>query len=53
MARFAVGHTVDVAARHYADVPSPRPLHETTVAATFEDAVAATAPLVLRCCGSE
>jgi hypothetical protein len=47
MARFAVGHTVDAAARHYADVPSLRPLHEATVAAAFEDALAASAPRVL------
>lgn len=48
MTRFAVGHTVDVAARHYADLPSLRPLHEATVAAAFEDALAvATAPHVL------
>jgi hypothetical protein len=43
MTRFAVGHTVDVAARHYADLPSLRPLHEATVAAAFEDALAAAA----------
>lgn len=47
MARFAVGHTVEVAARHYADVPSLRPLHEATVAAAFEDALEAAAPQVL------
>ena len=32
MARFAVGHTPEIAARHYADIPSLRPLHEATVA---------------------
>ena len=32
MARFAVGHTPEVAARHYADIPALRPLHEQTVA---------------------
>ncbi|HME69774.1 MAG TPA: hypothetical protein VKM54_07885 [Myxococcota bacterium] len=48
MTRFAVGHTVDVAARHYADLPSLRPLHEATIAAAFEDALAvATGPHVL------
>jgi len=48
MTRFAVGHTVDVAARHYADLPSLRPLHEATVAAAFEDALAAaTGPRVI------
>ena len=48
MARFAVGHTVEVAARHYADIPSFRPLHEATVADVFEEAVAAArAPTLL------
>jgi hypothetical protein len=47
MARFAVGHTPEVAARHYADVPSLRPLHEATVADTFTEAVARSAPIVL------
>lgn len=32
IARFAVGHSREVAARHYADLPSLRPLHETAVA---------------------
>lgn len=40
MTRFAVGHTVEIAARHYADVPSLRPLHEQTVADALEEAVA-------------
>ena len=35
MARFAVGHSREVAARHYADLPSLRPLHETAVADAF------------------
>ena len=39
MARFAVGHTPEVAARHYADVPALRPLHEATVADAFREAV--------------
>ena len=48
MARFAVGHTVEVAARHYADIPSLRPLHEGAVADAFEEAVAAArAPILL------
>lgn len=48
MARFAVGHTVEVAARHYADIPSLRPLHEAAVADAFEEVVAAArAPTVL------
>jgi hypothetical protein len=48
MARFAVGHTVDVAARHYADVPSLKPLHESTIADALEEAVqAAHRPILL------
>jgi hypothetical protein len=48
MARFAVGHTREVAARHYADVPALRPLHEAAVADAFEEVVAsALAPIVL------
>lgn len=48
MARFAVGHTPEVAARHYADVPALRSLHETTVADAFREAVnSARAPIVL------
>jgi hypothetical protein len=47
MARFAVGHTVEVAARHYADIPSLRPLHEATVADAFEEVVAAARPPIL------
>lgn len=38
MARFAVGHTVEVAAKHYANIPSLRPLHERTVVAALEEA---------------
>ncbi|WP_298280449.1 hypothetical protein [uncultured Bradyrhizobium sp.] len=45
MARFAVGHSVEIAARHYADVPSLRPLHEQTVVDAFEEAV--TGPRVI------
>lgn len=47
MTRFAVGHTREVAARHYADLPSLRPLHEATVADAFRDAVAAAMPTIL------
>lgn len=47
MARFAVGHTAEVAARHYADLPSLRPLHEAAVADAFTEVVAAASPLVL------
>jgi multidrug resistance efflux pump len=43
-----VGHTPEVAARHYADVPALRPLHEATVADAFCEAVnSARAPIVL------
>ena len=47
MARFAVGHTREVAARHYADLPLLRPLHEAAVADAFTEAAAAAAPTVL------
>src|SRR3546814_14818465 len=47
MARFAVGHSRELAARHYADLPSLRPLHETAVADAFRAAVAAAMPTVL------
>ena len=47
MTRFAVGHSREVAARHYADLPSLRPLHETAVADAFRAAVAAAIPTVL------
>lgn len=48
VARFAVGHTPEVAARHYADVPALRPLHEAAVAEAFREAVAsAVMPTVL------
>ena len=47
MARFAVGHSREVAARHYADLPSLRPLHETAIADAFREAVAAAMPTVL------
>jgi len=47
MARFAVGHTAEVAARHYADVPALRPLHEQTLADAFEEAVAGGPKIIL------
>ena len=33
MEQFAVGHTAEVAANHYADIPALRPLHEMAIAA--------------------
>ena len=39
MARFAVGHTPEVAARHYADLPSLRHLHEQAVVDGLNDAL--------------
>ena len=48
IARFAVGHTPEVAARHYADIPSLKPLHEATIADALHEAVkAAHTPIVL------
>jgi hypothetical protein len=47
MARFAVGHTPEIAARHYADIPSLRPLHEATVAEAFSEVAAAAGPIIL------
>lgn len=38
MARFAVGHTTEIAARHYADIPSLRPLHEASIVDGLENA---------------
>jgi hypothetical protein len=40
MARFAVGHTPQIAAQAYADVPALRPLHEATVAEALDEQVA-------------
>ncbi|QEP30396.1 hypothetical protein [Pukyongiella litopenaei] len=37
--RFAVGHTVEVAANHYGDIPALRPIHEATIAEALLDAV--------------
>lgn len=45
MARFAVGHTTEIAARHYADIPSLRPLHEATIAEGLEDAIGLSTPV--------
>lgn len=36
---FAVGHTVAVAARHYADIPALRHIHERTIAEGLQDAI--------------
>lgn len=47
MARFAVGHTPEIAARHYADIPSLRPLHEATVAEALAEVAAAAGPIIL------
>jgi len=47
MARFAIGHTPEIAARHYADIPSLRPLHEATVAEAFSEVTAAADPVIL------
>jgi hypothetical protein len=40
MARFTIGHTPEVAARHYADLPSLRHLHEQAVVDGLNDALA-------------
>jgi hypothetical protein len=46
--RFAVGHSVAVAANHYADIPALRHLHEATIADAMTDALdAALHPCVL------
>ncbi len=42
--RFAVGHTVAVAADHYADIPALRHLHEATIADAMTDALDAAFP---------
>lgn len=48
LGRFAVGHTPEVAARHYADLPSLRHLHEQAVADGLNDALtSALKPTVL------
>jgi len=46
---FATGHTIAVAARHYADIPALRHIHEQTVADAFQDALeAALRPKLVR-----
>ncbi|MER8472808.1 hypothetical protein NKH23_25985 [Mesorhizobium sp. M1328] len=46
--RFAVGHSVAVAANHYADIPALRHLHDTTIADAMSDALdAALRPCIL------
>ncbi len=45
MEQFAVGHTAEVAANHYADIPALRPLHEAAVAAGLQDALDAALPV--------
>lgn len=46
--RFAVGHSVAVAANHYADIPALRQIHEATIADAMTDALdAALHPCVL------
>lgn len=48
MTRFAVGHSREIAARHYADVPALRPLHEATIAEAFHEVVlSAASPIIL------
>jgi hypothetical protein len=37
--QFAVGHSISVAVRHYADIPALRHVHERTLAAAFHDAL--------------
>jgi hypothetical protein len=39
MEDFAVGHSVEVAANHYADIPALKHLHEQTVATALQDAL--------------
>ena len=39
MEQFAVGHTVAVAARHYAEIPALAHIHEEALAAAFHDAL--------------
>jgi len=41
---FAQGHSVEVAAQHYADIPALRHVHEATIAAALDEALAATQP---------
>ncbi len=41
---FAQGHSVEVAAQHYADIPALRHVHEATIAAALDEALAAVQP---------
>jgi hypothetical protein len=46
--QFAVGHSIRVAARHYAEIPALRHVHEQTIAEAFTDALdAALKPRIL------
>lgn len=45
---FARGHSVEIAADHYADIPALRPMHEATVVAAIEDALSAAELLAPR-----
>ena len=48
MRDFAIGHTPEVAARHYADIPALRHIHEQTIADGLQDALlSALTPLIL------
>lgn len=47
LADFATGHSLEVAGRHYADLPSLRHLHEGTVEAALGDALAVARPRVV------
>ncbi|MDH4983831.1 hypothetical protein [Hyphomicrobium sp. D-2] len=47
LGRFAVGHTPEIAARHYADLPSLRHLHERAVADGLSDALTSALEPVL------
>ena len=45
MEQFAVGHSIAVAARHYAEIPALAHVHEAALAAAFQDALDAAAIL--------
>ena len=44
---FAVGHTVAVAARHYANIPALRHVHERTIADALQDALESALKMTL------
>jgi hypothetical protein len=49
MEQFAVGHTPEIAASHYADIPALRHVHEQTVVDGLQDALdAALEPRLIR-----